>query len=374
MTVEDIALTMVTGIGTRGVVRLLEVFGSAERIFAATADEIVARAELRADLARRIVSRESFTAAERELRYCDANHITPIASTDKEYPSLMREVPDYPHILYIKGDVAALSGRCLSIVGTRRMTTYGQRVCDELIRGLAEQMPDVVIVSGLAFGIDGACHRTALSCGLSTVGIIANTLPDIMPAAHCSLARDMEINGGAVVTELNSQTKQNGTYYIARNRLIAALSGGTIVVESPLSGGSLVTAQLADGYNRTVMAVPGRMTDVMSKGVNALIANRKAQMVLSATDVVREMMWDLDQCIAEKRQTKQSAPSVTLTDDERGLMCCFRSDDPVSTAELMELSGLGYGELSALLMGLELSGAVRLLPGNRYERILVIER
>ncbi len=372
MSVEDIALTMVAGVGARGVVHLLDVFGSAERLFAASVDEIVERAELRADIARSIVRRESFAAAERELKYCDLHRITAVASTDADYPPLMREAPDYPHILYIKGDVAALSGRCISIVGTRRMTTYGQRVCDELVEGLAELVPDVVIVSGLAFGVDGACHRAALSCGVSTVGVLANVLPEITPAANTAIARDMEFRGGAIVSELNSQTKQNGSYYIARNRIIAAMSAGTIVVESPLSGGSLVTAHLADGYNRTVMGVPGRVTDTMSKGVNALICSRKAQIVLSAADVVREMMWDVTTPNYAGLNTKEPSPTVVLTADERGLMCCFRTDDPVSTDELLELSALDYGRLSALLMTLELSGAVRMLPGNRYERLINI--
>lgn len=186
------------------------------------------------------------------------------------------------------------------------------------------------------------------------------------PRPHASLAREILASGGALVTELHSRTRQNGSFFLARNRIIAALSAGTIVVESGSTGGSLVTAQYADSYDRTVMAVPGRATDTMSAGTNTLIRNRKAQLILTAADVIREMGWDLDPQVAAAPTPR---PPLELTRDERGLLGCFRGDDPQSAEELAALSGLGTGETAALLVGLELAGAVRQLPGNRYERL-----
>ena len=153
-TVEDIALTLIPGIGVKGVVHLLEVFGSAERVFAASEEELAGRAALRRDLAQRIVRREGFAAAEREAAHCVRHGLCAVASTDGAYPSLLRETPDYPHIIYVKGDPAVLAGPCVSVVGTRDASAYGQKMCARIVHELIERVPGVCIVSGLAFGID----------------------------------------------------------------------------------------------------------------------------------------------------------------------------------------------------------------------------
>ena len=242
MTLEDIALQMTPGIGVKGAVHLLEHFGSAARIFAASADELTEGAGLRPDIARQLLQRKAFAAAEREIAYCRRHGIAVVASTDSGYPPLLRETPDYPAVLYIKGNAEALTARCLTLVGTRRATPYGQAMCDRLVGELAERVPGLCVVSGLAFGIDIAAHRAALTAGIPTVAVLANALPEVTPAQHTAIARDIVEHGGALVTELHSQTRQNGSFYVARNRIIAALSAGCIVVESPDSGGSLLTA------------------------------------------------------------------------------------------------------------------------------------
>lgn len=259
MTVDDIALTLIPGLGIKGIVHLLETFGSARRSSPHRPTSSPAGRSCVPTSPGSIVARRSHSEAERELHFCRRQCIEPLASTDDAYPPLLRDIPDYPHVLYIKGNAAALSQRCVSMVGTRRISAYGQRLCDELVRGL-RRISGVTIVSGLAFGVDVACHRAALAAGIPTVGVVANPLPDVTPAQHAAVAREMLERGGALVSELHSQSKQRGTFYLARNRIIAGLSAGTVVVESPASGGSLATAHYADGYNRTVMAPPGRTT------------------------------------------------------------------------------------------------------------------
>ncbi len=367
MTLEDIALQLTAGIGPKGAVHLLERFGDARAVFAASAEELRVRAKLRDEAVREIVGRRAFAAAEREMVYCRRNGLTVIASTDPEYPPPLREIPDYPHVLYMQGEVAALAGRCLSVVGTREATPYGQVMCNRLVEGLAERVPGLVIVSGLAFGIDTAAHRAALAAGVPTVAVLANALPGVTPAQHRAVARDILDHGGALLTELHSQSKQRGDFYVPRNRIIAGLSAGCLVVESAAKGGSLITAHYADGYNRTVMAVPGRVTDFTSAGTNHLIRNRKAQMVLSAEDIVREMMWDFGVDPATLKPAPEEEPR--LTRDEAGLLGCFRTSDPLSMEELGALTGLDAGALSMLLVSLELAGAVRQLPGNRYMKL-----
>lgn len=366
MTIEDLALTMTPELGVKGVVYLLDRFGSAERIFAASAAELREVAQLRGLAVENLCRRSGFAAARREAAYCERFGLQAIASTDADFPPLLREINDYPHVLYIKGAVEALHGPCLSMVGTREMSHYGERVCIRLIRDLAERVPDLVIVSGLAFGIDSTCHRVAMECGVRTVAVVANALPNVTPATHAHLAREIVESGGAVVSELPSSTKQNGSMYPARNRIIAGLSEGLVLVESPASGGSLITAKCADDYNRTVMAVPGRLGDTTALGPNMLIRNQKARIILSAEDILRELSWDLRPAFVRPPSRPEPAP---LTADEQGLLGCFRSEDPLSIAELQQLCGLDPGELSALLVSLELSGAVRQLPGNRYEKV-----
>lgn len=367
MTIEDIALQMTPGIGAKGAAHLLEVFGDASRIFAATADELTGKAQLRADLAQRIVRRTGFGPAEKELAYCRRHGIVPLASTDPEYPPLLREIDDFPAVIYLLGNRSMLSARCLSMVGTREATPYGQTMCNRLVEGLAERVSDLCIVSGLAFGIDVAAHRAALAAGVPTMAVLANALPEVTPAQHTAVAREIVARGGALVTEFHSQIRQNGTGYLTRNRLIAALSAGCVVVESPESGGSLVTAAYADAYHRTVMAVPGRITDPMSKGTNHLIATRKAAIVRSAGDIIREMGWDLSPDAAVQAP-RPATPQ--LTPDEARLLACFRTGDPLAVEELAASCSLDPGMLATLLVGLELAGAVRQLPGNRYMRLV----
>lgn len=365
--VEDIALTLIPRLGSKGIVHLLDLFGSAEKIFSATNEDLASQAGLHPDLIEQIRLKKSFQAAEREIKYCRRHAITPISSTDENYPALLRETPDYPHVLYVQGDPTVLRKTLLTMVGTRRMTPYGQQVAEKLVGDLAARTSETAIVSGLAFGIDTACHRAALAYGIPTIGVVASVLPEITPAQHTAVARDMIGHGGAIISELHSQTKQNGRYYLARNRILAGMSAGTVVVESPANGGSLSTALMADSYNRTVMAVPGRLTDTMSFGCNALIRNRKAQIILSAEDIVRELMWDLSR--PEALTEPKSAPSVELTRDEAEILAHFQGDDPISVEELGDATGRSVQELSVLLFGLEMSGAIRQIPGNRYIRL-----
>lgn len=369
MTIEDLALQMTSGVGVKGAVHLLEHFGNARRIFAASFDELVETTRLRPDVARNIIARKSFAAAEKELEFCRRHNIIPIASTDPEYPTLLREIPDYPVVIYLQGNPAALSKRCLSMVGTRDATPYGLHMCHSLVSQLAERVSDLCIVSGLAFGIDIASHRAALETGSLTVAVLPCPLPEVTPMQHTAVAREILARDGALVTEFHSQTPQKGAGYLARNRIIAALSAGCVIAESPAVSGSLTTANYADSYHRTVMALPGRATDRFSAGTNGLIRNRQAQMVLSAEDIIREMMWDLESIATKANVTPATSQ---LTSEEAKLLGCFTHNDPFSVEELSASSRLNAGELAVLLVGLELAGAIRQLPGNRYMRIVEI--
>ena len=319
---------------------------------------------MRKDIAARIAQKEGYKEAERELRYCEERGITITSYNDAQYPRLLGEVVDRPHIIYSMGDIEALqSPHILSVVGTRRISPYGESVCAKIIPELAEMFPDLVVVSGLAFGVDAAAHRAALAAGVRTVGVVANKLPDITPAQHRNLAKDMLDNGGAIITELHSQSKQNGTYYIPRNRIIAGVADGLLVVESPSNGGSLSTAKAADAYSRIIMAVPGRITDSRSEGTNHLIKTNVAQLVTSARDIAAALDWKVEGAVPEKMRfephqinPKERAVYNAIADNSDGLMLDIIADK----------TALSVAEVSAILLNMELSGLVRQLPGKVY--------
>jgi DNA processing protein len=364
--INDIALTLEYGLGPRTAAVLLEEFGSAAAVYAASPAELVRRGALRETLAEQISRKEFHKAAEAEIRDCKKHDITAVASTYDRSPPLMREMGDYPHVLYVRGDVGALQKRNISMVGTRKISTYGQTMCDRLVRELSERVPDLCIVSGLAFGIDIHCHRAALRYGVTTVAVLPCALPGILPSQHADIARDILEHGGAIVTECHSNSKQAGDFYIPRNRIIAGLSEGTVVVEAGHGSGALATADFAFGYNRILAAVPGRATDEVAFGTNNLIKNNRAAMVCSGEDIIRAVGWDLyDPEVGEK----PAKPTPGLSDDARGLLGCFTSGDDIPVDALTELTALSQSELAPLLLELEFAGRVRRLPGGHYQKI-----
>lgn len=366
MVIEDLALLFIRGLGNRGIVHLIDHFGSAEAIYRAPLNALVNDAKLRKDVAERIVAGEGIKEAEREVEYCRKHQICAIAATDEEYPEALRETSDRPHVLFVKGNVRALHMRTLSMVGTREATPSGIHAADKIISSLATQVPNLCIVSGLAYGIDSACHRSALAHKVTTIAVVADTLPNVSPAPNRNLADEILRQGGAIVSELHSQSKQNGQLFIARNRIIAALSMGTIVVESPASGGSLATADIADSYGRTVMALPGRITDSQSFGSNNLIRSGKARMILTANDIIEDLGWSVEQ---QTEEVEIESPLANLNPTEQIIYKAFDSAATLDWAGLTAATGLTMGELAMALMDMELKGLVRCLPGKRYERI-----
>lgn len=366
MVIEDLALLFIRGLGSRGIVHLIDHFGSAEAIYRAPLNALVNDARLRKDVAEHIVAGEGIKEAEREVEYCRKHQICAIAATDEEYPEALRETSDRPHVLFVKGNVRALHMRTLSMVGTREATPSGIHAADKIISSLATQVPNLCIVSGLAYGIDSACHRSALAHKVTTIAVVADTLPNVSPAPNRNLADEILRQGGAIVSELHSQSKQNGQLFIARNRIIAALSMGTIVVESPASGGSLATADIADSYGRTVMALPGRITDSQSFGSNNLIRSGKARMILTANDIIEDLGWSVEQ---QTEEVEIESPLANLNPTEQIIYKAFDSAATLDWAGLTAATGLTMGELAMALMDMELKGLVRCLPGKRYERI-----
>lgn len=371
MHIDDIALTLQPDVGSRTARHLVDCFGSAEAVFAASADELISQAQLREGIAHELVRKKYHRRAQQELDFARKNGINVLAATDDNYPKWLKECADNPHVLYFRGDPNVFSRRFLTIVGTRKATRQGESVCNNIIGDLSRMFPDLVVVSGLAYGIDGACHRAALAFGVPTIGVIANPVMQITPTSNTELSQQMICRGGGVLSEFHSGCLTNGKAFIPRNRIVAGLSLGTLVVESPFNGGSLITAHMADGYNRILMAVPGRVSDEFSVGTNALIKSNKAQMVCTAEDISVAMGWEDERSDAQQsRLAGASAPDLSNLDkDARGLYSCFKAGEIVTIDTLLEISGLAIEQLHKPLLELEFEGLIRGLSAGRYERI-----
>ena len=381
MLIDEIALTMIPEVGTRTAIHLLECFGSAEAVFSASVGELVQKAELRQEIAKIIVRKESHPEAEKELAFATRNGIRAITPDSPEYPRLLKECSDYPTVLYVKGDADLNTPRWLSVVGTRQITPYGAKMCEEIISDLAAMFPDTVIVSGLAFGVDIAAHRAAMNSGLTTIAVVAHALNRIHPVRHTESARRIVNEGGAVVTEYHTGSEPDKSGFVQRNRIIAGLSHGTLIVESAARGGSLLTADMAGGYNRCVMAVPGKVGDTYSEGTNNLIKSLKAEMVCSAKDIADVLRWDTPEKTA--RKGKGAFREQGLFDAEEGqaaltaspnlsrkhselLLALMDAGTPISIDDLSAQSNIPLNDMSVLLLDLEFGGAVRSLPGKMY--------
>lgn len=386
MLIDDIALTLQPDIGPKTAMHLIESFGSAEALFAASPAGIREKSGLNAKMAAELAAKKYHRQAEREIAFLEKYHIHALVATEPQYPALLRECHDYPHVLYMKGDPALLQKSMVAFAGTRSITSYGLAMCETLVAGLGELLSGIVVVGGLSYGVDVACHRAALAAGIPSIVVLPHALTSIYPSHHTDLAREIVRSGGALLTEFHSTFTPDHSVFTRRNRIIAGLCEGTVVVESPEVGGSLKTALLTLDYERCLMAVPGRATDRSSGGTNALIKNLKARMVCSAEDVLRELDWEPEPDMPKEKKklavgksgafdisdvpARGSAGSpAALGKDEQGLLGCFRDRDVLSDEELAGLSGLSSGELAVLLLNLEMTGAVRALPGNRFEKL-----
>lgn len=291
MKIEDLALSFVRGLTPRAVAYLLEHFGSAEALFAASEAELIQRAELRADIARNIVKRSTFSAAEREIVLCRERGIEVVASTDSTYPEQLRFVADYPHIIYMVGNTSLLTrGKLCAIMGERdSISSYGEKMVYRLLEQIADIAPEVVIVGALEGGADGVALRCAHHFGLRCIGVTDSPLSQIVPQSCERIAAEILDSGGALLSEVGVHSAVADEAYAAHHRIIAGLCGGVVVVE-----GSRVpeVAKFTDGYGRALFAVPGRVTDPMSSGANAMIASSMAQMVCTGRDIVEQLGWE----------------------------------------------------------------------------------
>lgn len=358
------AFAGIRGMGVELAQRLLDVVDSEKEFFAMSDNDLKSITRSSSKVWERAHRDEMLRKAERELEFVESKNIKVLYFTDADFPQRLLNASDAPVLLYTIGSCDLNAKHVISIVGTRRSTHYGATFCDKLVEGLSLLLDnDLVIVSGLAYGTDINAHRAALKYGIPTVGVQACGLNKIYPANHRNDAAHMVQQGGAVVSDYTSQDVIHSVNFLARNRIIAALSDCTVVVESAVKGGSLVTANIAASYSRDVFTVPGRVNDEFSKGCNRLIMNNQAAAITCAEDLLKAMRWE-SKLVPEKAKELELFPQ--LTKEEQTVVDTLRKQGDLHINDLAGLMALPIYRLMAILVELDTKGVIATLPGCRY--------
>jgi DNA processing protein len=363
-----LAVLLTPGVGARLAAELLKRFSTPEKIFAASLTELEA-CGLPAPVAQTIVSGRPLKAAEQELEKVRQLDCQLLSWDQPEYPKLLQEIYDPPVLLYVRGDVSVLSSHCLAMVGARKPSPYGQQVCEGLAQDLAAR--GLTIVSGLARGIDSAAHRGALKVGGGkTVAVLGCGIDVDYPKENKKLRQQIEANG-CILTEFPLGTFPAPQNFPIRNRIIAGLSWGAVVVEGSRYSGSLITGRLAMEYNRQVYGLPGNITNPRSHAPNTLI-KQGAKLVETWEDVVEELPTPVRAEILERAESEQKELPLTseLTGIERTVFGILRADEAVHVDQILEATALSSSDVLATLFELEMKGLVQQLPGKYFLRVL----
>lgn len=362
--IYTLALTRIPGLGLMGAYNLVRTLGSASAIFQHRKELKELLPEVSDKLIKALDCPEAFHRAEEELKYAEKNQIQCITLNDAAYPSRLKECEDAPLALFYRGNAPLNALKVISMVGTRHATAYGEDLCQSFIRELKELRPDVLIVSGLAYGIDICAHRAALQHGFATIGVLAHGLDRIYPTAHRKTAIDM-MNHGGLLTEFMSGTNPDRQNFVKRNRIVAGMSDATIVVESAIKGGALITAELAESYHRDCFAFPGRTTDIYSAGCNELIRNNRASLLSSAEDFVNAMGWNLTNNKTKDVIQRELFPELS-EEEKKIVQVLHRNPDGIQINTLVVETNIPINRISAILFELEMKGVIRALAGGVY--------
>jgi len=357
-----LALQKVEGVGDIVAKKLLSHCGTAENIFKTKPLQLSCIDGIGSVLLSKLKNKSIFEKAEAEIKFINNNEINVAFFQEDNYPERLKHCIDGPLLLFTSGNIDFNTRKIISIVGTRQITSYGTEFCKKLISDLAPLNP--IIVSGFAYGVDIVAHQAAMEHDLQTIGVVAHGLDQIYPSVHKKYVAKMEKNGG-FMTEFWSGTSPEKENFVRRNRIVAGMSEATIVIESADKGGSLITANLANDYNRDVFAVPGRASDKFSQGCNNLIKTQKANLLTSAADIVYILNWDLE----EKSKPVQKQLFVTLENDEQKIYdYLLKSGKEILDIIALECDFPIY-KISGILLNMELKGVIRPLPGKLFEAI-----
>lgn len=356
-----LALKKVPNLGDSSIKKLIREVGSAESVLNEKTSNLLKIDGIGSIRVKDIHNSEHIKAAEQELAFIENEQINYVAYNDPNYPEKLKHCIDGPVLLFSRGKIDLKGKKILSIVGTRKVTSYGVRFCEELIETLAPINP--VIVSGFAYGVDITAHQSAIKHRLQTIGCLAHGLNQIYPKVHKKYMSQVEENGG-FFTDFWSTDTFDRKNFLGRNRVIAGLSEATVVIESAEKGGSLVTAEIANSYNREVFAVPGRVGDPLSKGCNMLIKTQKAHMLTSAADLIYMLNWELEE---KQKLSVQKKMFVELNEEEK-MVYTFLSNNGKEVLDVIALEcKIPTFKMASILLNMELKGVIKPLPGKLFE-------
>lgn len=362
-TLYEVAIGMLPGIGSAHTRQLVSYCGSAQNVFKETKGRLKKIPGIGEVLANTIVSQDILHLAEKELRTAEKNNTRLLFYTHRDYPERLRQIHDAPALLYYKGNACLNTAKVVGIVGTRKATSYGKDAVVQLLRELIPHQ--ALIVSGLAYGIDIAAHKAALENGQPTIGVMASGIDIIYPAAHKQYAVRMAEQGG-LITEYSFGTSPDAPHFPARNRIIAGMCDVIIVAEAAEKGGALITAEIANGYNREVFAIPGNLGSKFSEGCNKLIANHKAHIFTGLKDLEYLMNWTA----GEKAVPKTKVPAIDLSSfqgEEKEVLKVMAEHEAILIDDLSWKSQVPVSKLASVLLNLEFQGIVKSLPGKRFQ-------
>ncbi len=355
-----IALSLIPGVGSVIARNLVSYCGGPSEVFRAKKQRLMKVPGVGAQLADNITDPDVLRKAEVELKYIEKGGIHILFYLDPAYPERLRHHPQSPVLIYTRGNIALNAEHVVAIVGTRKPTPYGKAQCERIVEDLAPYEP--LIISGLAYGIDITAHRAAVSAGLPTCGVLGSGFGYIYPAAHRPFAAKMMEHGG-LITEFCYETAPDRENFPSRNRIVAGMADAVVVIESPRSGGSMITAAFADAYHKDVFALPGRVGDVTSEGCNHLIKTHKAHLIESGRDIAELLRW------AEPSTTSNGVQRqifADLNEEEQLIVELIGRENDKHIDALAQLAKMQLSELATILLSLEFKGVVRTLPGKRY--------
>jgi DNA processing protein len=358
--VYQLSLTRIPDLGSILTRYLIDHFGSATAIFSARLKELAAVEGIGAYRAGQIKKFKDHSLAEEELSAIAAKNIEPLFITDEKYPWRLRNCPDAPLVLFYKGSASLNHNRTVSIIGSRHHTEYGRWATEQLVQAL--QPYQVTIISGLAYGIDAIAHKTALQQKMDTIGVLAHGFKTIYPGLHRSLAFEM-IERGGLLTEFLYDELPDRHHFPKRNRIVAGMSDATVIIETAVKGGSMITADLAFQYNRDVFALPGRINDAKSSGCLQLIAENKATPYINHTGFLEALGW----MEIKKKKTVEKTLFYDLSPKEQIIYNLLQEKQPLNIDEIYLLSKLSSSEMAAAILNLELQNIIIPLPGKNYK-------
>lgn len=361
----NLAVSFIPGIGDINAKKLIASFGNAEAVFKSSLKDLIRVPGIGEQTALRLHASfsDALQSAEDELLYIYANEIEFVCYADDNYPARLRDCDDSPVVLYYKGNPDFNAKKIISIVGTRKATKYGTEIVAELVKTISERYPETVIVSGLAYGIDISAHKEALRNNLATWGVMGHSLEFIYPAIHKKIAQQMTEASGAIISDFPHGSKTDPSNFVKRNRIVAGISDALIVVESGTKGGSIITANIANHYNRDVFAVPGCVKSSLSQGCNRLIKTNRANLLESFDDIEYIMNWTCG-----KPTTLQNTLSLLpqLTENEQLIVNILKNHDYLDIDNIYRQTNIDSNTLSMNLLELEFKNIIRALPGKIF--------